>query len=175
MIPKTRLLSRAYLHLTSPSLEKRKREEQLAKAKEDATKEASGDKGSIGEVKRKGAGKAIPGSVKRVNLDMGAYEPQLESNYGVIDPDWPDKKNKLVVTFTICPCQWSPWKNSHFNFKLDIPGEYPYVAPKATCLTRVYHPNIDLQGNVCLNILRMDWNPTYDLTTIFSRNSRPFC
>ncbi|KAF1774889.1 Ubiquitin-conjugating enzyme, active site [Phytophthora cactorum] len=24
---------------------------------------------------------------------------------------------------------------------------------------RFYHPNIDLDGNVCLNILREDWKP----------------
>ena len=30
------------------------------------------------------------------------------------------------------------------------------------CVTKVYHPNIDLEGNVCLNILREDWKPGLD-------------
>ena len=31
---------------------------------------------------------------------------------------------------------------------------YPHDPPKVKCETQVYHPNIDLEGNICLNILR---------------------
>lgn len=31
---------------------------------------------------------------------------------------------------------------------------------------QVYHPNIDLDGNVCLNILREDWKPVLSLSAI---------
>lgn len=31
---------------------------------------------------------------------------------------------------------------------------------------QVYHPNIDLEGNVCLNILREDWKPVLNINTI---------
>mgnify|MGYP003330801921 CR=1 FL=1 len=33
-------------------------------------------------------------------------------------------------------------------------------------LAQVYHPNIDLQGKVCLNILREDWKPTLSITAV---------
>lgn len=33
-------------------------------------------------------------------------------------------------------------------------------------LHQVYHPNIDLEGNVCLNILREDWKPVLNINTI---------
>ena len=32
--------------------------------------------------------------------------------------------------------------------------------------SQVYHPNIDLEGNVCLNILREDWKPVLSINTI---------
>ena len=34
------------------------------------------------------------------------------------------------------------------------------------CRTKVYHPNIDLEGNVCLNILREDWKPVLTINAV---------
>ena len=31
---------------------------------------------------------------------------------------------------------------------------------------QIYHPNIDLDGNVCLNILREDWKPVLDINSV---------
>lgn len=39
-------------------------------------------------------------------------------------------------------------------------------SPQVKCLTKVYHPNIDLEGNVCLNILREDWKPVLSINSI---------
>uniref|UniRef100_A0A3P9JA26 NEDD8-conjugating enzyme UBC12 n=5 Tax=Atherinomorphae TaxID=1489913 RepID=A0A3P9JA26_ORYLA len=57
------------------------------------------------------------------------------------------------------------------NFRLIIsPDEvgqgYPHDPPKVKCETMVYHPNIDLEGNVCLNILREDWKPVLTINSI---------
>lgn len=30
----------------------------------------------------------------------------------------------------------------------------------------MYHPNIDLEGNVCLNILREDWKPVLSINSV---------
>lgn len=58
---------------------------------------------------------------------------------------------------------------------------YPHEAPKVRCETKVYHPNIDLEGAVCLNILREDWKPVltinsivYGLQYLFLVRSLPF-
>ena len=32
--------------------------------------------------------------------------------------------------------------------------------------TKIFHPNIDDQGRVCLNILREDWTPSIDLSQV---------
>lgn len=31
---------------------------------------------------------------------------------------------------------------------------------------QLYHPNFDLEGNICLNILREDWKPVLTITAI---------
>ncbi len=32
------------------------------------------------------------------------------------------------------------------------------------CVCQIYHPNIDTEGHVCLNVLREDWSAAYDIT-----------
>lgn len=43
---------------------------------------------------------------------------------------------------------------------------YSHEPPKVKCETQVYHSNIDQEGNVCLNILREDWNPFLTINSI---------
>ena len=45
------------------------------------------------------------------------------------------------------------------------PEKYKYMF-QVKCETQVYHPNIDLDGNVCLNILREDWKPVLTINAI---------
>ena len=33
-------------------------------------------------------------------------------------------------------------------------------------MLQIYHPNVDLEGNVCLNILREDWKPVLNLNSV---------
>ena len=47
-----------------------------------------------------------------------------------------------------------------------IPKNYPHEAPKVHCKTKIFHPNIDLSGKVCLTILREDWKPTLSLSAV---------
>ena len=53
-----------------------------------------------------------------------------------------------------------------FVFDFKIGENYPYDPPKVKCITKVYHPNIDLEGNVCLNILREDWKPVLTINSV---------
>ena len=60
---------------------------------------------------------------------------------------------------------------SHFSitniiFSFKVGQNYPHEPPKVKCETQVYHPNIDLDGNVCLNILREDWKPVLTVNSI---------
>merc|ERR1712007_328514 len=40
------------------------------------------------------------------------------------------------------------------------------LLPKVECMNKIYHPNINLEGNVCLNILREDWKPVLDINAV---------
>ncbi|NXH35211.1 UBC12 enzyme, partial [Myiagra hebetior] len=58
------------------------------------------------------------------------------------------------------------YKGGKFVFSFKVGQGYPHDPPKVKCETMVYHPNIDLEGNVCLNILREDWKPVLTINSI---------
>lgn len=77
------------------------------------------------------------------------------------------------------------YKDGAYNFSFEINNNYPHEPPKVKCtqvvslppcsyfllrdqcpLVQIYHPNLDLDGNVCLNILREDWKPVLNLNSV---------
>jgi len=79
--------------------------------------------------------------------------------------DFPDPDNLLAFKLIICPDE-GMYKGGRFVFSFNVGASYPHEAPKVKCLTKVYHPNIDTEGNVCLNILREDWKPVLTINAL---------
>lgn len=58
------------------------------------------------------------------------------------------------------------YRHGKFKFAVQVNDSFPIEPPKIKCLQKIYHPNIDLQGNICLNILREDWSPVLNLNSV---------
>lgn len=58
------------------------------------------------------------------------------------------------------------YKGGVFTFHVQVPLEYNMCPPEVRCLTKLWHPNITEQGEICLSILRQNsvdghgWAPT---------------
>lgn len=83
----------------------------------------------------------------------------------VAEVKFPNSNDLMNFTVEITPDS-GYWKGAQYVFVFQIPPHYPYSPPKVTCKTPIYHPNINLQGNVCLNILREDWKPVLDVNAV---------
>ncbi|CAB3254753.1 unnamed protein product [Arctia plantaginis] len=79
--------------------------------------------------------------------------------------EFPDPDDLLNFKLIICPDEGF-YRGGRFVFSFKVGPNYPHEPPKVKCETAVYHPNIDLEGNVCLNILREDWKPVLTVNSI---------
>eukprot|EP01080_Neovahlkampfia_damariscottae_P010315 gene10315-2731_t len=132
--------------------QQKKKEEE----KEKATKSVTSLKGGNKKVKK------ITAAELRVQKDL----PDIDKRWSDA-MKYPDPNNILKFTLTVVPDD-GIWKGHPHDFTFDITTDYPMKAPKVLCVTKIYHPNIDKDGKICLNILREDWKPVLTLNAIFT-------
>jgi ubiquitin-conjugating enzyme E2 S len=54
----------------------------------------------------------------------------------------------------------TPYHGGVFRCKLVLSSEFPKVPPKGYFLTKIFHPNVSEKGEICVNTLKKDWDPT---------------
>ncbi|KAG6424459.1 hypothetical protein SASPL_114877 [Salvia splendens] len=90
----------------------------------------------------------------------------------------PSEDNMRYFNVMILGPTQSPYEGGVFKLELFLPEEYPMAAPKEfACypvldnekvrfLTKIYHPNIDKLGRICLDILKDKWSPALQIRTV---------
>eukprot|EP00002_Diphylleia_rotans_P012211 TRINITY_DN2389_c0_g1_i2.p2 TRINITY_DN2389_c0_g1~~TRINITY_DN2389_c0_g1_i2.p2 ORF type:complete len:152 (-),score=36.91 TRINITY_DN2389_c0_g1_i2:543-998(-) len=78
----------------------------------------------------------------------------------------PSQENLRYFNVLIMGPSQSPYEGGLFKLELFLPQEYPMAAPKVRFLTKIYHPNIDRLGRICLDILKDKWSPALTIRTV---------
>uniref|UniRef100_A0A8C4NBK1 Ubiquitin-conjugating enzyme E2 C n=1 Tax=Eptatretus burgeri TaxID=7764 RepID=A0A8C4NBK1_EPTBU len=79
---------------------------------------------------------------------------------------FPDGENLFRWIGTIQGAAGTVYEGLSYKLLLEFPSGYPYNAPRVVFVTPCFHPNVDCEGNICLDILKDEWSALYDVRTI---------
>lgn len=93
-------------------------------------------------------------------LELFTKDPPTNCSAGPIDDDifrW---------QATIMGPSDSPYQGGVFYLEINFPPDYPYKPPKIRFNTKIYHPNINSSGGICLDILKDQWSPALTISKV---------
>ncbi|KAG5467245.1 hypothetical protein CUR178_00886 [Leishmania enriettii] len=67
---------------------------------------------------------------------------------------------------TIIGPEDSPYAGGLFFLNIHFPSDYPFKPPKLQFTTKIYHPNINNNGGICLDILKDQWSPALTISKV---------
>ena len=60
----------------------------------------------------------------------------------------------------------SPFEGGTFTLLVIFPKTYPFQPPKVKFETRIFHPNINQSGDICLDTLAAQWVPSMSMAQV---------
>ncbi len=60
----------------------------------------------------------------------------------------------------------TPYEGGVFLISIHIPSDYPFKPPLCRFKTKIFHPNINQTGQICLDILKSQWTPSLTISKV---------
>ncbi|KAL0634890.1 Ubiquitin-conjugating enzyme E2 11 [Maublancomyces gigas] len=79
---------------------------------------------------------------------------------------FPQDGNLLSWTGTIKGPEDTYYSGLTFKLSLEFPSNYPMSPPTVLFTTPMFHPNVDMAGRICLDILKDKWSAVYNVQSI---------
>ncbi|KAM7278045.1 hypothetical protein ACFE04_005179 [Oxalis oulophora] len=100
--------------------------------------------------------------LKRLQFELMALMMNGESGISA----FPEEDNMLSWKGTISGSKDTVFEGTEYRLSLSFPNDYPYKPPIVKFETCCFHPNVDVAGNICLDILQDKWSSAYDVRAI---------
>ena len=101
-------------------------------------------------------------STKRIAKELENFNKDPPANCSA----GPEGDDIFHWTATIMGPSESPFEGGVFYLNITFPSNYPFKPPKVTFATRIYHPNINSSGGICLDILKENWSPALTISKV---------
>eukprot|EP00039_Didymoeca_costata_P018453 m.333513 g.333513 ORF g.333513 m.333513 type:complete len:148 (+) comp17162_c0_seq1:116-559(+) len=101
-------------------------------------------------------------ALKRINKELKdlARDPPAQCSAGPVGDDL------FHWAATIMGPEKSPFQGGVFFLDIHFPADYPFKPPKISFQTKIYHPNINSNGGICLDILKGAWSPALTISKV---------
>jgi len=70
---------------------------------------------------------------------------------------------------TIKGPEGSPYEGGVFFINVKFPAEYPFKPPHVKFTTPIYHPNVEKEGLICMDIINNGWTPASTSSSILKK------
>ena len=60
----------------------------------------------------------------------------------------------------------TPWDGGIFKLDLQFTDDYPMLPPKVTFRSNIFHPNVYVNGAICMDIMKSQWSPAFDVAAL---------
>jgi len=101
-------------------------------------------------------------ALKRLQKELTEIQKDTPANCSA----GPNNNDLFNWEATIIGPTETPYEGGIFRLKILFPADYPFKPPKITFETRIYHPNINSTGGICLDILKDQWSPALNVTKV---------
>jgi len=101
-------------------------------------------------------------NLRRLNNEFKEFKKDSISNISA----YPIDDNLFEWEAIIIGPENTPYEQGLFKLNIYIPKDYPIKPPNVIFKTRIFHPNINHNGNICLDILKNSWNSSLTISKI---------
>ncbi|KAJ1938847.1 hypothetical protein EC988_007468, partial [Linderina pennispora] len=74
-----------------------------------------------------------------------------------------DEDTLSEISAVIDGPEGTPYAGGKFHVHLTIDGNFPNTPPKGVFVTKIFHPNVSEQGEICVSTLKKDWQKSYGI------------
>jgi len=99
-------------------------------------------------------------SIKRLNKELKEIQNEKMFETDIIEDNIFNWESIIIGP------EKTPYENGVFKLSITFNDTYPFKPPKVKFITRIYHPNINKYGSICLDILNKNWSPALTISKL---------